>query len=168
MHTDTEHALNLVDWTAISKGIARWRHQLRTSLWKGAVLGLLTIPFTTVLLRDQGIAFAAVIAASAMAAVLAMGRKKQKQSLSELAQAETSDAELLAVYRAQLDREIAIKRQDTWVLPLVALLPLTLLEPHETASIVAVGALMALLLALGVWIRFGVLPRLLRTREALR
>ncbi len=103
----------------------------------------------------------------AIAAVLAMGHKKQKQLLSELEQAEASDDELLAVYRDQLDREISIKRQDSWVLPLLALLPLTLLDTQETATTIAVGALMALLFAQGLWVRFSVLPRLLRNREAL-
>ncbi len=167
MHAHTADALSKLDWTAISKEIARWRHHVRTSLWKGAALGLLTIPFTVVLLRDQGIVTTAFTSTAAIVAVLLFGRKKQKQLLLELEQADRSDDELLNVYREHLEREIAIKRQDSWALPLFALLPLFLLDTREAANIVAVGALMALLLALGGWVRFSVLPRLLRNREAL-
>lgn len=167
MQTHTADELGKLDWTAISKRIDRWRHDLRNSLWKGAATGLLAVPLTVVLLGDQGLFTAIAASMAALVAVLLLGRKKQKQLLAELEQAEQADGELLEVYRDQLDREIAIKRQDCWLLPLLALASLVLLDTHKPANIIAAGALMALLLALAVRVRFVVLPRLLRNRELL-
>ena len=168
MQTHTADALTRLDWAAISEGISRWRHELRSGLWKGVAARLLMMPMCVVLLGDQGLFYAVLSPAVALVAVVLLGRRKQRQLLSELEEAEGSDDELLLVYQTQLDKEIAMKRKDPWTFAiLLAVVPIAFLDTSALASVVGVAALMALLLGVGLWSRLITLPRLTRYREAL-
>lgn len=156
--------LENVDWRRIESRFEQWKETVRNGPWRAALLLVVVMPICWLAFGDlTGGAVGGI-------AVLLLGRRSNRLLLEAAQQAETSPDSLLAFYRKQLDRRIKAVKQDSWALPIMALLPwLHLYFWGEMTSLRITGTILAmcLLVGLGLRSRFICLPHLRRERAAL-
>ncbi len=168
MQAHTTNSLNTIDWNTISDGIHGWRRDITSGLWKGALAGVLALSLCLLLGNDLSDPVSIIGGASGLLAVLVLNRSRTRQLLAELDEAERSEAELIDVYRSQLDRQIKLTRQNAWVLPPISLLGLYLLpDEPATVNLLALGVFVCVFCALAARERFITLPKLQRSRAEL-
>lgn len=168
MQAHTTNSLNTIDWTPISHGIRGWRRDITSGLWKGAIAGALALSLCLLLGNDLSDPVTIMGGATGLLAVLVLGRTRSRQLLAELDEAETSQDELLGVYRSQLERQIKLTRQNAWVLPPLSLSGYYLLpDAPATINLLALGGLVIAFCTFAARERFITLPRLQRNRAEL-
>jgi hypothetical protein len=163
MRTHAARVSAEIDWNRLGRSLETWRRQLEAGTWKALAMVLLVVPVFW---------FAFGSAASALIGgltVVIWGGLHARRAIGDAREAARAPDQLLVFLRGQLDRQIRIERQNTRVLPILALLPLLLLLDRgvSAASLLGTALLMALFAALALRARLRVLPRLRRERAEL-
>jgi hypothetical protein len=169
MRLHAQAALGRIDWSRVEAGLTSWQRGVTRFWWRAALAGSVLMPLAALAMGGSPPAMLAgglLGFLCGVGLVLLQSYRAQRSQRREALRLERQPDQLLAMYRAEVERGIKQRRQDVWVLILLGLLAL----PDSGTALVpmiARFALAALVLCGALYVAFLALPRLRRERAAL-